>query len=88
MANLILLVLSIATATDAFISFDCGNGPINVSTISLTNVGDCNYQQRLINSTSIYIQLLQATKYTSIPVLQCKVVILRMVQHCGMHSHT
>ncbi|KAI4473934.1 hypothetical protein M0802_015869 [Mischocyttarus mexicanus] len=88
MANLILLVLSIAATTEAFIGFDCGNGPINVSAISLINVGDCHHQQRQINSTGVYMQLLQATEYTSIPILQCKVVISRMVQYCGMHSHT
>ncbi|KAI4473537.1 hypothetical protein M0802_016070, partial [Mischocyttarus mexicanus] len=88
MANLILLVLSIAAAAEAFIGFDCGNCPINVSAISLINVGDCHHQQRQINSTGVYIQLLQATEYTSIPILQCRVVISRMAQHCGMHSHT
>ncbi|KAI4477207.1 hypothetical protein M0802_014773 [Mischocyttarus mexicanus] len=49
--------------------------------------GDCNLQQRRINSSNVYIQLLQAAEYMSMPVIQCKVVITRIVQYCGMHSH-
>ncbi|KAI4476152.1 hypothetical protein M0804_013815 [Polistes exclamans] len=48
--------------------------------------GDCYAKQRQLETTRTYIQMLQFTEYLSIPVLQCKIVLTRMIQYCGMHS--
>ncbi|KAI4476114.1 hypothetical protein M0804_013844 [Polistes exclamans] len=87
MARYVILALAIIAAVVPYIGFDCDGGPLNVTTISLRDVGDCDMETRQLNTTRAYIQLLQAAEYQTIPYIQNKVMITRTVYYCGMHSH-
>lgn len=71
----------------SLIGFDCGGQHLNITTISLLDVGECNLNIKQPNTTSVYIQLLQLSEYNYAEVIQCKVEISRTIYHCGMHSH-
>jgi len=60
---------------------------MNITLVSQLSVNDCNLQYHAPNSSDVYIQLLQLSKYNYAEVMQCKVQISRRIQYCGMHSH-
>ena len=69
------------------IGYDCGSKALNISTLSLIDVGQCDILEDTIKSTKQYVQLLQVNEFTEVRVMQCKVEIHRTIYHCGMHSH-
>ena len=82
----IILILSVKTSF-ALIGFDCGGQHLNITAVSLLDVGECNLHHQNPNSTETYIQLLQLSEYNYAEVIQCKVEISRTIYYCGMHSH-
>lgn len=80
---IILMIRPVAS----LIGFDCGGQHLNITTISLLDVGDCNLNIKQPNATEVYIQLLQLSEYNYAEVIQCKIEISRTIYHCGMHSH-
>lgn len=84
---IILLVLVYINTVNSLIGFDCGGQHLNITTISLLDVGECNLNINQPNTTDVYIQLLQLSEYNYAEVIQCKVEISRTIYHCGMHSH-
>lgn len=71
----------------ALIGFDCGGRHLNITVVSLLDVGECDIDYQPPNTTQIPLQLLQLSDYTSTEVIQCKVEISRTAYYCGMHSH-
>lgn len=84
-----ILILIIRTrGTYGIIGYDCGSTSANLTTLSLINVGECDVPVLNVNSTRVYIQLLQINEFDSVKVLQCKVEIDRLIRKCGMFSHS
>lgn len=73
--------------TEGIIGYDCNGATLNITTVSLLEVGECNIPLQEVNETSVHIQLLQINQYASIHVRQCKVEIYRIIRRCGMWSH-
>ena len=69
------------------IGYDCGAKYLNVTTLSLRDVGECEIPDSPINTTLKYVQLLQLNEYKETPVIQCKVEVHRTVYYCGAFSH-
>jgi len=67
--------------------FDCGGQRMNITSVSLLSVDNCDLKNYTPNSTEVYIQLLQLSEYNYAEIMQCKVQISRRIQYCGMHSH-
>ncbi|XP_076660708.1 uncharacterized protein LOC143364080 [Halictus rubicundus] len=86
MLNLWLIFMLIQSSR-AIIGYDCNGHHLNVTTLSLKTVGDCNIDQVVTKTEEVYIQLLQLSDYSYADIIQCKVVIDRTVSYCGMHSH-
>lgn len=84
---LYIVLLSTVKLVTPLIGFDCGSQHLNITTISLLDVGGCNLNVKQPNTTAVYIQLLQLSEYNYAEVIQCKVEISRTIYHCGMHSH-
>src|SRR5580765_3410146 len=84
---LYIAALVLIKTSYALIGFDCGGQHLNVTSISLLDVGECNLNYRKTNSSNIYVQLLQLSDYNHAEVIQCKIEISRAIYHCGMHSH-
>jgi len=85
MTSLILII--VLSEASALIGFDCGGQNLNVTTVSLLDVGECDLKIRKPNTSSVHIQLLQLSDYSHTEVIQCKIEISRTIFHCGMHSH-
>lgn len=82
-----LILLILLSETTALIGFDCGEQHLNITAVSLLDVGECDLNVRKPNTTDVHIQLLQLSDYSYTEVIQCKVEISRNNYHCGMHSH-
>ena len=86
MYHLVLLLFT-AQSSLALLGFDCGGRHLNITSVSLLDVGECNLPHKTSNSTDTYIQLLQLSEYNHAFIIQCKVEISRTIYYCGMHSH-
>lgn len=82
----LLLVAHLAT-TWGLIGYDCGGQGLNITSISLLNVGECEVEDLNPKSEDTYLQLLQLSEYDNTQVIQCKIEIDRTIFYCGMHSH-
>ena len=72
---------------NGLVGFDCGGQHLNITSVSLLGVSDCNLDYNTPNYSNVYIQLLQLSEFNYAEVIQCKVEISRRIQYCGMHSH-
>lgn len=92
MANIIvrlsLIYLAFIPIVRGIIGYDCGAANLNVTTISLNKIGDCNIPDPIVNKTNVYLQLLQLKTYHSVHVRECRVEIFREINRCGIFSHT
>jgi len=78
------------------IGYDYGFASANLTTLSLINVEECkrerererNVPLQSINSSKVYVQLLQLNDFRSVKIIRCKVEIDCLVRKCGMFSHT
>ena len=87
MLRTLLFLHVLSTPVYTLIGFDCGGRHLNITAVSLLDVGECNLDIPTPNSTTTSIQLLQLSDYSHAEVFQCKVEISRTIFHCGMHSH-
>ncbi|XP_043604673.1 uncharacterized protein LOC122577434 [Bombus pyrosoma] len=87
MSYLVILFTLCGTTLD-LIGYDCNGNHLNVTTISLNSIGDCNIKPIHTESQETYIQLLQLSEFEFANIGQCKVQITRIIYYCGMHSHT
>lgn len=71
----------------ALIGYDCGSPALNIITLSLIDVGECDIPKPEIIAKPVYLQLLQLNEFTNNKVIQCKVEIHRVIYHYGMNSH-
>ena len=81
------LLFTIIREVYGFIGYDCGSLHLNVTTLSLLEIGNCDLPESKINITRRYVQLLQINQYTETRIMQCKMEIHRTIYYCGMNSH-
>lgn len=67
--------------------YNCGGSGLNITTLSLLDIGNCDLDNVEPIKTEVYLQLMQVSEYETITVHQCKLEIDRTVYYCGMHSH-
>jgi len=84
----IFILIMWAREIHGIIGYDCGSASANLTTLSLINVEECDIPLQSVNSSKVYVQLLQLNDFKSVKVIQCKVEIDRLVRKCGMFSHT
>jgi len=82
-----VLVLVLVTPALSLIGYDCTGRGLNITTLSLLNIGECNVEDIKPIREEAYIQLLQLSDFDKTQVKQCKVEIDRTIYYCGMHSH-
>lgn len=85
---LLTIILIAVPYTTGLVGYDCGGESLNITTLSLLDIGNCDMQDIEPNKEERYIQLMQLTEYDKTIVVQCKVEIDRIIYYCGMHSHT
>ncbi|KOC58667.1 hypothetical protein WH47_07475 [Habropoda laboriosa] len=84
----VLLLLSFGLTSEALVAYDCAGRSLNITTLSLTGIGECEVPRSDLKSENQFIQLLQLTEYKNTRVIQCKVKVDRTIYYCGMYSHT
>jgi len=70
-----------------FIAYDCGGPNVNLTKISIVSDTTCKYQEPIVHEQVVTIQLVQRSEIEMIKILQCKIVVSRIITYCGMHSH-
>ena len=83
----LLIFATVLHSVVGLIGYDCGSKILNITTLSLLDVGPCDIPQVAPNVTRKYIQLLQINDYLETEVIQCKLEVYRTIYYCGMHSH-
>lgn len=69
------------------LGYDCGGSGLNITTLSLLDIGTCNVENLEPDSTETYIQLMQASDYDHVVAIQCRLEVDRTIYYCGMNSH-
>ena len=82
-----LVSLLVSKTVNAIIGYDCSQQVSNLTTFSLINVGECDIAEPTVNTSKVYIRLLQLNDFGSTYVRLCKVEIKRSVKYCGAFSH-
>jgi hypothetical protein len=73
--NYLVIALALIRIAHGLIGYDCNGNHLNVTTISLNSIGDCNIQPVTTEDQETYIQLLQLSEFEFTSVRQCKVQI-------------
>ena len=82
-----LALLLTSKTANAIIGYDWSQQVSNLTTFSLINVGECDIAEPAVNTTKVYVRLLQLNDFGSTHVKLYKVEIKRSVKYCGAFSH-
>ena len=85
--ELVVFLTILIRSTTSLLAYDCGGKEINVTTVSLLDVGDCDIPSIDIKTEEKSIQLLQVIDYHETEVIQCKLEITRIIYKCGYWGH-
>lgn len=69
MLSIFILFLALQPSF-ALIGYDCGSRSLNITTLSLLDVGPCDIPNESLNVTMQYIQLLQIQDFVETKVIQ------------------
>lgn len=83
---IVLLTLAGSSMAHDLVGYDCGGRGLNISRISLLDVGACDIPRKPVNSTTVRIRLYQKKKFDSVRVIQCRVLVRRVITDCGAFS--
>lgn len=83
----ILFISILFREASSLLGYDCAGPNLNITTISLNNVGECTAPEEVPPPKETYVQLLQLSDFSHTEVVQCRVEIDRIIYYCGMSSH-
>ena len=72
----------------AMIGYDSRTIHLNITTLSLLEVGECDIPEPQIQVKKIYVQLLQLSDFILTKIIQCKLEVNRKIEYFGMHLNT
>jgi len=84
---LLCTILLFIKTTKGLIGYDCGGYGLNITSLSLLDIGDCDVEDIEPVTQDVYVQLLQLSDFDKTQVIQCKIEVDRTIYYCGMHSH-
>ncbi|CAG5100614.1 Protein of unknown function [Cotesia congregata] len=85
--QLAILIGSLLQPISGFIAFDCSTPFLNITTLSLLDVKDCNIPPPKPVITHSNVQLLQTFDFSMIKIIQCKLKVRHIIRYCGEFSH-
>lgn len=80
----VILFLTYHTAL-GLIAYDCST-QVNISALSLLDVGDCDIPQLTPKRQPMMIQVVQIKEYANTEVIVCKIFVKRTIRTCGFLS--
>lgn len=75
-------------SVNGLLGYDCKGEGLNVTVLSLTDIGECQLEDIEPITEEVYVQLLQLSEFDHTIGIQCRIEIDRTISYCGMHSHT
>lgn len=87
MFYLLLCTTAYLALTSALTGYNCEGEGLNITTLSLLDVGVCDLEDIEPVRTDVYVQLMQLSDYGKTRVTQCLMEVSREIYYCGMHSH-
>lgn len=87
MFKIIAAIITLPAVVYSLIGYNCEGKGLNVTTLSLLDIGLCDLDNIEPERTDVYVQLLQISDFQKLRVTQCHVEVDRTIYHCGMHSH-
>ncbi|CAD6243041.1 GSCOCG00012645001-RA-CDS [Cotesia congregata] len=89
LTQIIFLLMAITQWESAYaiIGYDCRSKILNMTTISLVDIDDCELGEEKAEMFLPEIALLQLNEYEHTKIIQCKVEVNRVIQHCGWQSY-
>jgi len=85
--SFLIAIVSIAAPAHSLVGYDCGGQGLNITSLSLLDIGNCELEDIEPNNQQVYVQLLQLSDFDKAQAIQCKIEIDRTIYYCGMHSH-
>ncbi|CAG5084881.1 Protein of unknown function [Cotesia congregata] len=85
--NLFIVMAMYWGCSEAIIGYDCGSKILNMTTISLVDIDECDIEENRVETSLPEIALLQLNEYQHTNAIQCKIEIHRVIQHCGWQSY-
>lgn len=82
-----IVFLTLIALTRGLTGYNCKGEGLNITTLSLLDVGQCEFDEIEPDKSETYVQLIQSSDYSRTRVTQCRVEIDRTIYYCGMHSH-
>lgn len=82
-----VILLTLLPLVAGLVGYDCGGESLNITSISLLDIGDCNVEDIEPHKEEVFIQLMQLSEYDKTMVIQCKIEVDRTIYYCGMSSH-
>lgn len=79
--------LALIALTQGLTGYNCEGEGLNITTLSLLDVGQCEFDEVEPDKSEVYMQLIQISDYSRTRVTQCRIEIDRTIYYCGMHSH-
>lgn len=73
--------------SSALRGYDCSGDGLNITSLSLIDMGSCNAEDIEPTRIETYLQLMQLSDYDKTKAIQCKIEVDRTIYYCGMHSH-
>lgn len=83
----VTIVIAQLSLAFGLVGYDCGGQSLNVTTLSLLEVGRCDVPDLEPRKEEKYVQLLQLSDFDNTQAIQCRVEVDRTIYYCGMHSH-
>jgi len=83
---LLIAISFIAAPAHSLVGYDCGGQGLNITSLSLLDIGNCELEDIEPNNQQVYVQLLQLSDFDKTQAIQYKVEIDRTI-YCGMRSH-
>nr|DAZ90399.1 TPA_asm: putative glycoprotein [Belostoma flumineum mononega-like virus] len=84
----LLIMGFLCVSVNGLIGYDCGSSRANITLLSMGYIKSCPEQVDATAIENINVQLLQSREYDKVFVRACMVTRVRVIYHCGMHSHT
>lgn len=83
-----LILAGLRLCALALIAYDCTAPNVNVSEINSVHITGCEDDEDTAVEKNVRLQLLQINEELKTEVTTCIVSVSRIVNYCGMHSHT
>lgn len=87
MIRFIVLIAVYPVLIYGLTGYDCESANLNITTLSLLDIEQCNVEDIEPEQTNVYVQLMQMSDHSKTRAIQCRIEIDRTIFYCGMHSH-